>query len=1823
MAQNRKKKPVDVKGSVEKRHMGHRVGNMLHHRFPNGFTDLLMDETDREVSTLTDRAFRSLCVGDDAVYNDDFLYGYSPFSCHKPLAGEPLQKIHQKESKKQRKNDKEKNISNMSSFLKALRTTGESCDGMLIKNGDVADSNGESWDKSALRSIQRELSEFSSDYHANLVGGHDSSSKQSKGLFSGNSSKMKNGKATVKLKKLNIKNFFLHSEFSPFQTWGGLNQFCFSHENASAEMTPKWYDLPFYKDLTEAHSKETLHTQKVVKEAGEPPPPPAPPSLPPPPPSPTPPPPPPPVASKPSTTPPKVPPKPSAALSQKRCSSDITDGSVVPWRSVKNTIPLKQEPQDKSTTAEKNVSSIPNARSMEVKAVEEVKPLASTPFSICQLMTPLIPSRQPTDTSEILSAVLSPSLLDFPHRPHSEAKGTPEPFMKRDGYKSLASSILFNLKDNRKRVKSRYSPPKFKTLEAPGNDNQSELFENPKQQNHSQGNASGLSTPAISKEAHTFCSPVLESANPQTDGLSEHVADRPPSDDYLLSNLQQNKKDAVSNDNLGEGNPTLQIMHAKRNKNHTAKKQSYPSLNLYKKASSPASTDYSNELQNPNKEPLRFSPNINRGHSPLFEAPEDDQENKPKIPLRDKYSGEESVSLKTKESRSQAMSTMDVIRAAKNAINVTKTKALHATPSESSDKATSHKGEFKDKDEMLVCSKDTTEKTIVVENDPVKSESENTVKKEPPPVPKKKHTKRDIQLSMDKKKTRRSHEHSNCDLGETTPDCEDKLKHIFPDRLNNYIKCQRYSGTDEEHGDDEGDVKVNLRTETDTTRDSEHIIHDLHALKELERARLCEGRPNIDEEARAKNDLISRELKNIKKGMLSMRGNTLAKKEIFDKKEKELSKQEVPTRMGGNVMIHKAIVNENYDKAKLALEEVILSRQTTRNKATDQDANFKFAGNVTDASYGSRVQASENVEKESIKEDQNDGAEKEKDLRERLGDLRDHKHMRQILSQTEPRPGGIQKPDGRSATLSTMSNVDSDLNSTSRLDFNHAHEMSSTHWPEKNTLLDTPFIPPRSKNRRNENSENDKEDLYNKDDKNNAQEDVNMAHDGTSTKDALAKSSNEETIHDPHLPSKHSHSEKRYSLLSDIEADMEMATSENIETSLKPDTAAIHVLPEDLDKSTKDKVDTDVETIKSPELLVNGVAIDDHTSMSSKSSYFSVESPPQREWNFNHSWENLDKVGLDNRRDPDHVLGAMKKDSDKPDMDYYSFSDLEGDSEIVKVLVKSEEEKEIHKQSAAECPSPSRDEDIQTPMSASSILSPALDIPALFKIKDNTLSNKIKKIIQPWTPRGLMNNSEKEEEDLHLLNETSNPPLTNETCPPVTSEVFKSKETLPNVSPAPLSPPLVLPKEKSRRHPEGGPPDSLAMETLTMPTTERDVPKVPSERSGSTCSFNDSHSGFAKPPAVLPKSERAVLKAIKLTNRRIKKEEAQKSTPSKHKSDKSVPRSSEKKHHREGQKHDGKSNDVVVVNDDQRPQNKAEMSQRTRRLSHESLEGHHLKDGLATDRGRSRGRQPREKPEQKHTSGDGLIRNVPVYKPGERPVPNSRSQSIDRCLGDRVGRRYSTETSLSERLDPRSTRIERSIMDEFQQRGRAREKMSREKPLRRSQSIDTHCLQAPQPPTFSRQSSRTGQLSRQSSIEHAIVTQSIPMTQRKLLQDPDSGQYYFVDMPVQVKTKTFFDPETGSYVQLPVQPPDAAVLQASPMEVLSTPLVVYHGFVPVPLAQNTTVQVPHMEQEELQNLDMSRQIHCKDGRPYLEPVYGQHEHTMGEFLATEEVDCPS
>ncbi|XP_032397132.1 cardiac-enriched FHL2-interacting protein [Etheostoma spectabile] len=60
--------------------------------------------------------------------------------------------------------------------------------------------------------------------------------------------------------------------------------------------------------------------------------------------------------------------------------------------------------------------------------------------------------------------------------------------------------------------------------------------------------------------------------------------------------------------------------------------------------------------------------------------------------------------------------------------------------------------------------------------------------------------------------------------------------------------------------------------------------------------------------------------------------------------------------------------------------------------------------------------------------------------------------------------------------------------------------------------------------------------------------------------------------------------------------------------------------------------------------------------------------------------------------------------------------------------------------------------------------------------------------------------------------------------------------------------------------------------------------------------------------------------------------------------------------------------------------------------------------------------------------------------------------------------------------------------------------------------------------------------------------QPYPLTQRKVLQDLGSGQYFVVDVPVQVKKKTFFDPETGKYVQLNVRESGHSTSRTQPQQ---------------------------------------------------------------------------
>ncbi|XP_062943914.1 cardiac-enriched FHL2-interacting protein [Cynocephalus volans] len=73
-----------------------------------------------------------------------------------------------------------------------------------------------------------------------------------------------------------------------------------------------------------------------------------------------------------------------------------------------------------------------------------------------------------------------------------------------------------------------------------------------------------------------------------------------------------------------------------------------------------------------------------------------------------------------------------------------------------------------------------------------------------------------------------------------------------------------------------------------------------------------------------------------------------------------------------------------------------------------------------------------------------------------------------------------------------------------------------------------------------------------------------------------------------------------------------------------------------------------------------------------------------------------------------------------------------------------------------------------------------------------------------------------------------------------------------------------------------------------------------------------------------------------------------------------------------------------------------------------------------------------------------------------------------------------------------------------------------------------------------------------------------PATQ-KVLQDPQSGEYFVFDLPLQVKIKTFYDPETGKYVKVSVPSSQGGSPEPPPPDAPAAPYVLYAGCRPVPV----------------------------------------------------------
>ncbi|NWV11842.1 CEFIP protein, partial [Ptilonorhynchus violaceus] len=88
------------------------------------------------------------------------------------------------------------------------------------------------------------------------------------------------------------------------------------------------------------------------------------------------------------------------------------------------------------------------------------------------------------------------------------------------------------------------------------------------------------------------------------------------------------------------------------------------------------------------------------------------------------------------------------------------------------------------------------------------------------------------------------------------------------------------------------------------------------------------------------------------------------------------------------------------------------------------------------------------------------------------------------------------------------------------------------------------------------------------------------------------------------------------------------------------------------------------------------------------------------------------------------------------------------------------------------------------------------------------------------------------------------------------------------------------------------------------------------------------------------------------------------------------------------------------------------------------------------------------------------------------------------------------------------------------------------------------------------------------------VSPSPSSTQRKLLQDPDSGQYYVVDLPAEVNLKTFYDPETGKYVQVSVPSLEQNLCHSTSSEIKNSPYASYPRVLPLPASSVAVLKSP-------------------------------------------------
>lgn len=137
-------------------------------------------------------------------------------------------------------------------------------------------------------------------------------------------------------------------------------------------------------------------------------------------------------------------------------------------------------------------------------------------------------------------------------------------------------------------------------------------------------------------------------------------------------------------------------------------------------------------------------------------------------------------------------------------------------------------------------------------------------------------------------------------------------------------------------------------------------------------------------------------------------------------------------------------------------------------------------------------------------------------------------------------------------------------------------------------------------------------------------------------------------------------------------------------------------------------------------------------------------------------------------------------------------------------------------------------------------------------------------------------------------------------------------------------------------------------------------------------------------------------------------------------------------------------------------------------------------------------------------------------------------------------------------------------------------------------------------------------------------TPSSPATQRKLLQDPDSGEYFMVDLPTQFKT--LYDPESGRYIQVSLPSSKRNLSQTPSSEILTPPYVLYPSALPLRVS-SVPARASPSELSEAASLvrgalselapDWQQEGHYPEslsGQPYLESAVSEGH--------TQEADSP-